>query len=163
MKVTTHKYIRFTGKYSKLKSMGYEFQKLFAGNYMQWGHDELGFRVWKRGAELTIDRFTNHEGALLEYLINSRRDNVTLLVKQYSRSARSYITFYINQQSGEVTTDDSGWLEEFRRFAKSDDIMNDPTLTHDWLNTSTSPEWVRSLMDLYDMGWIVVSSVLVRE
>jgi len=43
-------YVKFTGDYSKLKSMGFTFQKLFAGNYMQW--EKNGFRIWKKGAEL---------------------------------------------------------------------------------------------------------------
>lgn len=48
-------YVKFTGDYSKLKGMGFTFQKLFAGNYMQWCRNH--FRVWKRGAELEHDRF----------------------------------------------------------------------------------------------------------
>lgn len=48
-------YVKFTGDYSKLKSMGFTFQKLFANNYMQWERD--GFRVWKKGAELEHDEW----------------------------------------------------------------------------------------------------------
>jgi len=46
-------YVKFTGEYSKLKGMGYVFQKLYAGNYMQWCNN--GFRVWKRGSDITHD------------------------------------------------------------------------------------------------------------
>ena len=40
-------YVKFTGDYSKLKGMGFTFQKLFANNYMQW--ERNSFRVWKKG------------------------------------------------------------------------------------------------------------------
>lgn len=48
-------YVKFTGDYSKLKGMGFTFQKLFAGNYMQWHRNS--FRVWKRGGDITHDDF----------------------------------------------------------------------------------------------------------
>jgi hypothetical protein len=48
-------YVKFLGDYSKLKSMGFTFQKLFAGNYMQWCKD--GFRIWKKGSDITHDEY----------------------------------------------------------------------------------------------------------
>ena len=33
--------------------MGYEFQKLYAANYMQWHKNH--FRIWKRGNDITHD------------------------------------------------------------------------------------------------------------
>jgi len=54
-----NRYVKFTGDYSKLKSMGFTFQKLYAGNYMQW--EKGGFRVWKKGSDITfgeIDLYT---------------------------------------------------------------------------------------------------------
>lgn len=48
-------YVKFTGDYSKLKSMGFTFQKLFANNYMQWEKDH--FRVWKGGHDITHDEY----------------------------------------------------------------------------------------------------------
>jgi len=46
-------YIKFTGKYEELKSKGFEFQRLFANNYMQWF--KYGIRVWRRGGDITYD------------------------------------------------------------------------------------------------------------
>jgi len=46
-------YVKFTGQYNKLKSMGFEFQKLHAMNYMQWERND--FRIWKKGSEITHD------------------------------------------------------------------------------------------------------------
>lgn len=48
-------YVKFTGDYSMLKSMGFTFQRLFAGNYMQWCRDHL--RVWKKGSDITHDDY----------------------------------------------------------------------------------------------------------
>jgi hypothetical protein len=48
-------YVKFTGDYSKLKGMGFTFQKLYAGNYMQWCRNH--FRVWKRGSDITHDQY----------------------------------------------------------------------------------------------------------
>jgi len=53
-------YLKFVGEYKQLQSMGYTFQKLFAGNYMSWRKDDL--IIWKRGAELCID---NHDSCAL--------------------------------------------------------------------------------------------------
>ena len=48
-------YVKFLGDYSKLKGMGFTFQKLYASNYMQW--EKNSFRVWKKGAELEHDDY----------------------------------------------------------------------------------------------------------
>lgn len=48
-------YVKFTGDYSMLKSMGFTFQKLFASNYMQWCRD--GLRIWKKGSDITHDSY----------------------------------------------------------------------------------------------------------
>lgn len=48
-------YVKFLGDYSKLKSMGFTFQKLYANNYMQWSKD--GFRIWKKGGDITHDDY----------------------------------------------------------------------------------------------------------
>ena len=48
-------YLKFTGDYKKLKSMGFEFQKLYANNYMQWHKNH--FRVWKKGSDITHDEY----------------------------------------------------------------------------------------------------------
>ena len=62
--MTEYKYIKFTGEYSKLKSMGFTSQRLYAGNYMQWCNNDT--RVWKKGAEVTMGRLTNFEGLFFE-------------------------------------------------------------------------------------------------
>jgi len=44
-------YLKFTGDYAKLKSMGYRFQKLYANNYMSWSKN--GVFIFKKGADIT--------------------------------------------------------------------------------------------------------------
>jgi hypothetical protein len=73
-------YVKFLGDYSKLKSMGFTFQKLFAGNYMQWSRD--GFRVWKKGSDITHDRVN------LFKLIRFLR------TEQVVRQSDKFITFF---------------------------------------------------------------------
>jgi hypothetical protein len=63
-----HKYITFNGDYSALKGMGYTFQKLFADNYMQWCKGDV--RVWKKGAEVTVGRLCNYEGAFFDLVLD---------------------------------------------------------------------------------------------
>ena len=52
-------YVKFTGDYSKLKSMGYTFQRLYAANYMQWNRGDL--RVWRKGSDITHDEFNLYD------------------------------------------------------------------------------------------------------
>ena len=73
-----YKYIKFIGDYSKLKTMGYEFQKLFANDYMQWSKRSDGeysptTRIWKKGAEVTMDRLTNYEGSFFELYMDYKQ------------------------------------------------------------------------------------------
>jgi len=84
MTTRIHKKIVFTGEYNKLKSMGFGFQKLYAGNYMQWAKETTEHlcdtRVWKKGAEVTIDELTNYEGFFLAELLayKERGDEIKL-------------------------------------------------------------------------------------
>lgn len=59
-------YVRFKGDYKELKNLGFKFQKLYARNYMQWGNEELGLRVWKRGKDITFDEMNLY--TLLKFL-----------------------------------------------------------------------------------------------
>jgi hypothetical protein len=139
----SNRYIRFTGEYSKLKSLGYEFQRLFAGNYMQWHKD--GVRVWKRGAEVTIDRLTNYEGEFLEFLLECRRTD-TKLVSRWKT-----VGFYLNSKTGAITVDRAGYR------AQMDAMGGDVDLEWIWSQVGVSPELIKRIMEWYDMGWIKVS------
>lgn len=68
-------YIKFIGKYTDLKLQGFVFQKLYADNYMQWERD--GVRVWKYGAEVTIDDVKGYEGDFLKLALGIRDKTIT--------------------------------------------------------------------------------------
>ncbi len=95
-------YLKFTGDYSKLKSMGYTFQKLYANNYMSWR--KSGLLIYKRGAEVTI---TNYDGYAL---INFFRTNPKC------RRSKQSIFFY------KVYDDDS--YNDFKYIGMSDEEMD---------------------------------------
>jgi len=152
----THQYIKFTGDYSKLKSMGYAFQRLYAGNYMQWCSEngEGDLRVWKRGAELTIGPFINHEGALLAQLIEYRESDTVLKLKY------NCVPIWIHNDSGEVSFDDdtmfaghmevmTKWHEAIKANESTDDLELYP-----WTQVPTKTKLIQDIMALYDMGWI---------
>ena len=63
--------------------MGFTFQKLFAGNYMQWERD--GFRIWKKGSDITHDRYD------LFKLIRFLRTNP---VMRHYKNFHSFYKFY---------------------------------------------------------------------
>lgn len=44
-------WVKFTGEYGKLKTMGYTFQKLYAANYMSWHRGDLF--IFKKGHDIT--------------------------------------------------------------------------------------------------------------
>lgn len=44
-------YLKFTGDYTALKTLGYKFQKLYAANYMSWSKE--GVFIFKKGADVS--------------------------------------------------------------------------------------------------------------
>jgi len=140
-----YKYIKFTGDYAKLKSMGYKFQRLFAGNYMQWCKDDE-YRVWKKGAELTISLFTNHEGSLLELLLTCR-DNKTPIPLKMGKARIS-----VNIETYEIS------LDSEKIMAIQMEAMN-ALEACPWQTVYTKPEMIEYLYELYDMGWIEVATL----
>jgi hypothetical protein len=115
-KKRSHKNIKFTGDYSKLLSMGFKFQKLYANNYMQWEKETQEYlssvRVWKKGSQITIDSLTNYEGFFLDELLRLKNLNKPInLTKfktiQFVKNPETFeISFeqadidYVNEQTG---------------------------------------------------------------
>ena len=157
----THKYIKFTGQYNKLKSMGYYFQKLYASNYMQWCFDkpqeyknDTGIRIWKKGADLSIDRVVNHTGAFLEVLLN---DGVKMRDKPLY--GKPYGVVYTNRETGELTGDDTGYFNQQKAWGdacrdKNEELLD--TLPMDWESVVVNTRMMDELRRLHDMGWIEV-------
>jgi hypothetical protein len=88
--------------------MEYEFQKLYAPNYMQWHKN--GVRIWKRGAELTLDDFTNYEGDLLRYLIGCNFKPIVCHSRAFPNN--SWVRFFINHRTHEFTQDNTEYNKE---------------------------------------------------
>lgn len=166
------KYIKFVGDYSKLKFRGYSFQRLFASNYMQW--EKNGLRVWKKGAELTIDELTNFEGAFFELFLNT---------VSFPLLGRKYLSLYINRKTHEVTLDRTAYDTQFLALAAYDTQLNDKfpvseskgindgyekhqwqqeqgdligieRVDYDWCNTTINITTLESIRELNDDGWL---------
>lgn len=109
-------YVAFTGEYDQLKSMGFEFQKLYANNYQQWNLEDL--RVWKKGAELTFDRDPNRFAMILDFLMTVGFENIpyqdSTIFDDYS-----YCKLYMNTITHECTTDEEPHFQEMKRIAQA--------------------------------------------
>ncbi len=137
-----NKYIRFTGDYGKLKSMGFGFQRLFAGNYMQWCNKNT--RVWKRGTEVTHDRLTNFEGAFLELYLAT--DDLPI-------DDRGHLRVFTDRENDSVSFDQQAWIDEGR--ARMKDPENDKLYNHDVVYLSSVD--LEPLGELIDLGWVEVA------
>lgn len=159
-----YKFIEFSGDYSKLKSMGFSFQKLYAGNYMQWAHSDSEFgsstRIWKKGSEVTIDRLTNYEGFFLEALLKARVEKIPL--KMLTENAITYIK---NPETKEIFFDEES-IQEARRqrkltdefYSKDRDENEEPpeeTMISDFIKIKD----IEMILKLVDLGWAKVKTI----
>lgn len=141
-----HKYIRFKGDYSKLKSMGYEFQRLFARNYMQWHNNET--RIWKKGADVTIERVLNHSGAFLELYLRHRKAEPWTTPGVFGGV---YLRTVVNRDNGEVSFDYSGYLQQERVQLASGEYNHTYECVH------FTPKLLEPLDTLIDLNWVEVA------
>ena len=141
--MTIYKYIKFTGEYGKLRSMGFVFQRLFANNYMQWCNKNT--RVWKNGAEVTHDRLTNFEGPFLELYMAT--DDLPI-------DDRGCLRVYTNRKNHSVSFDDQqAWVEEGR--ARMEDPENEELYNLDCVYLHAVD--LEPLGELIDLGWVEVA------
>lgn len=149
-------YVKFTGEYSKLKGMGFTFQKLFAGNYMQW--EKNGFRVWKRGAELEHNEYnlfklikflrTNPELQSWDSKPNGVRGGKTyMFYKFYSDPDNNVYDYYPATEANRKKLADNSMLWGADKY----DEDNPPP----YLGTSIciGDKQLDFLRELNDMGW----------
>lgn len=85
-----HGYLKFTGDYAALKTLGYKFQKLFAGNYMSWSKD--GVFIFKKGADVS------HGNINLFKLVEFLKTDPAVRI---SRSGIAFYKFYSNTDENE--------------------------------------------------------------
>ena len=144
-------YVKFNGEFSKLKGLGFEFQKLFASNYMQW-HKE-GFRVWKKGSDITHDDFDLYK--LVKFLR-------LMPVGRRIGDGISYFKFY--KQGSQSEFDWEEWTEEnvdywrnnLREWQFVTDDMPDGKIPQ-YIGTQVVPDKVVDFIrDWMKKGWLEV-------
>lgn len=140
--MTKHRYLKFTGDYAKLKSMGYTFQKLFARNYQQWNNGI--FRIWRKGTEVTCDR-TNDEAKMLEAILAVGVDHVPVHVGLYGPAM---VRFYINEDTGKWTLNSSAYKE----------WCDNGTSNGSFRVESMTRESLKPLADLIRLGWVEINT-----
>ena len=148
MKNDEYGYVKFTGDYSMLKSMGFTFQKLFANNYMQWAKD--GFRVWKRGHDITHDRYNLFK--LVRFLeshpVVKIRDNGSIsFFKFYSDPDQNIYDYYPATEENVKRYRDNMELWSSDKYDKD----NPPPYLGDMEHVKVKT--LDMLKELKDMGW----------
>ena len=94
-------YLAFHGDYSALKHRGFVFQKLYANNYMQWSLEtkkHIGYiRIWKRGAEVTVDELTNFEGSFFQGLLALQEAGLSPCIAKHAPDCIEFIQDEVTQ------------------------------------------------------------------
>lgn len=148
-----YNYVRFTGDYAKLKTMGYKFQKLYASNYMQWNRGDL--RIWRKGSDITHDELDLYDfitfirskpvfrtynsmfgkkELVYSYIISIDDKNNTILLPYTEKNKNLYIA---NIKEWDAWDKDSG--------DPSPDFMTTKRL---------DTELLAQLKELEDLGWL---------
>jgi len=162
--MATHKYIKFVGDYSKLKSMGYEFQKLFAGNYMQWckrsdGKFSSSTRIFKKGAEVCLDRLTNYEGSFFELYMDYKNNGKDLPWKSSSFMKTVYLRVVVNHTDYSASFDyDAYTAQEVANYAAFDNDNVD-AMVDDLEVVSISKKHLAALDELIELGWAELATM----
>jgi len=147
-------YLKFTGDYKKLKKMGFEFQKLYASNYMQWHKNH--FRVWKKGSDITHDEYDLYQ--LVKFLktnpkVKSYKDkdgnleSITFYKFRDSNSDRDYYYGERNEENSKRYADNQkAWLN-LSEDAPDEDVP--PSYDWAWVKKDT----LDFLQELKDLDW----------
>jgi len=148
------KYVKFTGKYAELKKLGYEFQKLYARNYLQWNKEDL--RVWKVGAEVTNDSWGSLFGIILEQLLTLDLNNLPF--KKCDRfDDYLYLYVYTHKDRNTGTLDRSEWFEcdkiSYESYQQDD---REKYINNPWTRTIIVESCIQPIIELYNKGWIEV-------
>lgn len=143
MTTRIHKQIEFIGDYSKLKSMGFEFQKLFAGNYMQWSFEtdkDVSYtRIWKKGAEVTVDDLGIYAGFFFDEIFRLKALKLPLVIDntgavRYVMDTVTKEVFFDEEsisQVGEQTTKNlKAFIALEAAFPTPDEIKSSPRSSH---------------------------------
>lgn len=114
-------YIKFTGEFKSLKSIGFEFRKLYANNHICYKKDEIW--VWKKEKDVEIDSLYGNSHILLQYLIDNNfiiddkynvliLNNETMCIEKYEPKKHESFLFL------DKTATDEETLQFFNRYTK---------------------------------------------
>ena len=142
----TFKTIAFTGDYSQLKNMGFVFQKLYASNYMQWHHEASDIRIWKKGADLTINQIDGMEGQLLKMLL----DNQVFQVHKFN--CGNSIRMFKNRVTNELTHNGDAYYDEIDKGVVG-------YLDRMWSPLLMDQDTMLMLQKLGKLGWVHVKEI----
>lgn len=163
--MTVHKIIKFTGDYSKLKSMGYEFQKLYAGNYMQWckrsgGEWSPTTRIFKKGADVCMDRLTNFEGPFFElYMDYKNRGEELPWHTSMFLGKETYLRVIVSYDDFSVSFDYNLYIEQERANHKHFDAGNNDLVSTNLSSVTMNAETLAALDELIDLGWVELGTI----
>lgn len=144
-------YLKFTGNYNKLQEMGYEFQKLYASNYMQWHKD--GLRIFKRGADITHGNINLYKLVKLMRGLESDND-----VKQ-SEKCVSFYKFYSNVDANEyeyypITTETrQQYMDNGKQWATLPEQCPNDDFPPYMVMETVMKTMLRDLEELNKLGW----------
>ena len=157
-----HPYIKFTGKYNELKKMGFEFQRLFANNYMQWCNEEMGIRVWKKGGDVTWDH-DQDIGKVFEFLATKPDVRIPAYDDKILGHFKASVKFYkyvpdrenhmefefleINEEN------DTRYYDHMKEWGKVSDDENYPKPTEYWSVVWNDLKPIEYIEDWMDKGW----------
>lgn len=174
-------YLAFHGDYNALKNRGFVFQKLYANNYLQWALEtekHLGYvRVWKRGAEVTVDELTNYAGSFFQGLLALQANNQS---PRAPRHASDYIEFIKDDATAVARFDDEAFncYDAQRRASYAYcDLLNDKYGHIDdaqaqreaaqkdghtfpeqrYYLACISPQAIQPVLDMIAEGWVTVA------
>lgn len=146
------KYIAFYGRYNQLKNMGYTYQSLMAANHKQW--HKKGFRVWRKGSELTHDSLGDRLPCVYEKLIELGIDNLPFKECTYFKG-RFRLYLYLDKRTKKCTTDHLEW----RRDKQEADIE---IREYEWEKICITPDLVEPLIELHELGWVSLRSIEIE-
>lgn len=158
-------YVKFTGDYAKLKTMGYKFQKLYASNYMQWNKGDL--RVWRKGADMTHDEFS-----LYDFITFIRTNPVFRTYKSMYKSMGLVSSFLTTTDSKNNTTflsytDENfklyrGNMDAWKEWADEGKEKGEPEPAY-MSSKRLDTELLEQLQELKDLDWYELAEYTPKE
>ena len=144
-------WVKFTGDYAKLKTMGYKFQKLYARNYMSWNRGDLW--IFKVGKDITHNEFNLYDfisfmrtnPVVREYESNARNSKIVSFLIEYDDKGNTKFLPYDEENRRRMSRSMDAWREWEEDSGEPAPIM---------MSSKAVPyELIEQLQELNDLGW----------